>query len=139
VRTTAQIDIFETDTQSHIKEKLEAVTGIPADMQKLRFGGMNQLYVGDLRTNIKVSDCGTASGAPARAWLPARGAAQFHATAYQNRLRPVWAGTWLGQAFWRCSSGRGARRQRGPWHLASRLASRPRAHRRRMHTVQRLH
>jgi len=59
-----EIDIFETDTQSHIKDKLEAVTGIPADSQKLRFGGMNQLYVGDLRTNIKVSDCGTASGNP---------------------------------------------------------------------------
>ena len=58
-----EVDIFETDTQSHIKDKLELATGIPAGDQKLRFGGMNQLYVGDLRTNIKVSDCGTASGA----------------------------------------------------------------------------
>ena len=57
-----QIDIFETDTQSHIKEKLEGVTGIPAEHQKLRFGGINQLYVSDTRTNIKVGSCGTASG-----------------------------------------------------------------------------
>ncbi|KAK3245009.1 NEDD8 protein [Cymbomonas tetramitiformis] len=53
-----EVDLDENDTNVIIKRKVEQVTGIPVKNQKLRFGGLDQLYVGDDRTNIKFSSCG---------------------------------------------------------------------------------
>lgn len=56
------IDIAPTATKEEIKEKLAEATGIPIEHQKVMLSGINQIVVGDKRTNIGFASCGTASG-----------------------------------------------------------------------------
>ncbi|KAL4425755.1 hypothetical protein ABPG75_009771 [Micractinium tetrahymenae] len=45
-----------------IKRKLEAATGVPALHQKVMLSGINQIVMGDKRTNVGFCSCGSANG-----------------------------------------------------------------------------
>ena len=46
-----------------IKKKLEEATGVPVGEQKVMLAGLDELMMGDKRTNIKFGKCGTSSTA----------------------------------------------------------------------------
>lgn len=45
-----------------IKAKLEKATGVPPEHQKILLGALDQLMLGDKRTNIKFGTCGRTVG-----------------------------------------------------------------------------
>ena len=53
-----EIDIDADESMLSIKKKLEAATGVPAAAQKVLLGGLNELMMGDKRTNIRFGSCG---------------------------------------------------------------------------------
>eukprot|EP00803_Ostreobium_quekettii_P011501 evm.model.scf_893.2 EVM.evm.TU.scf_893.2 scf_893:23900-27043(+) len=55
------VDIEENTTLNELKMKLEPLTGVPARHQKVMLAGIGQIAMGDKRTNIKFSHCGTAN------------------------------------------------------------------------------
>lgn len=56
------IDIDESATKNDIKYKLAEVTGVPVEHQKVMLSGINQIVMGDKRTNIGYTTCGSANG-----------------------------------------------------------------------------
>jgi len=46
-----------------IKKKLEEATGVPVVEQKVMLAGLDELMMGDKRTNIKFGKCGTSNTA----------------------------------------------------------------------------
>eukprot|EP00887_Chlorella_sp_A99_P000966 scaffold5.g966.t1 len=56
------IDIEPGASKDEIKAKLEAATGVPAQHQKVMLSGIDQIVMGDKRTNIGFSACGSANG-----------------------------------------------------------------------------
>merc|ERR1711920_91417 len=59
---SVEIDIEDDTPLIVIKKKLEAKTGVPAEFQKVMMGGIAEMYMGDLRTNLKYTACGTTQG-----------------------------------------------------------------------------
>ena len=61
--SSVTIDGVDEDTPLIvIKHKLEAVTGVPVEFQKVMMGGIAEMYMGDMRTNIKYASCGSTQG-----------------------------------------------------------------------------
>ena len=56
------IDIEPSAGKDEIKAKLAAVTGVPAEHQKVMLSGINQIVMGDKRTNVGFTACGSANG-----------------------------------------------------------------------------
>ncbi|PRW58940.1 serine threonine- kinase Nek1 isoform X5 [Chlorella sorokiniana] len=56
------IDLEPSATKAEIRSKLEAVTGVPAEHQKVMLSGINQIVMGDKRTNIGYAYCGSTNG-----------------------------------------------------------------------------
>eukprot|EP00894_Picocystis_sp_ML_P001782 jgi/Pico_ML_1/52299/g3026.t1 len=56
------IDVNESDSMPVIKAKLEKATGVPPEHQKILLGALDQLMMGDKRTNIKFGTCGKTVG-----------------------------------------------------------------------------
>eukprot|EP00239_Pterosperma_sp_CCMP1384_P003788 CAMPEP_0197857112 /NCGR_PEP_ID=MMETSP1438-20131217/29893_1 /TAXON_ID=1461541 /ORGANISM="Pterosperma sp., Strain CCMP1384" /LENGTH=70 /DNA_ID=CAMNT_0043472821 /DNA_START=393 /DNA_END=605 /DNA_ORIENTATION=+ len=54
-----EIDVAKDDNQDSIKRKLAKITGIPIEHQKIRLAGINQMFLGDKRSNLKFSACGS--------------------------------------------------------------------------------
>lgn len=55
------IDIDERATKDEIKMKLAEKTGVPFEHIKVMLSGINQIVMGDKRTNIGYSSCGYAN------------------------------------------------------------------------------
>jgi hypothetical protein len=56
------IDVDEHTPKHEIMRQLEQATTIPVEHQILRLGGLDSIFVGDKRTNIKSKvSCGSAS------------------------------------------------------------------------------
>lgn len=55
------IDIEENATKDEIKMKLSEKTGVPFEHIKVMLSGINQIVMGDKRTNIGYSTCGYAN------------------------------------------------------------------------------
>lgn len=60
--SSVTIDIDEDTPLLTIKHKLEKATGVPIEFQKVMMGGIAEMYMGDLRTNIKYASCGSTQG-----------------------------------------------------------------------------
>jgi len=58
-----EIDIEPEESMLSIKKKLEEATGVPVGEQKVMLAGLDELMMGDKRTNIKFGKCGTSSTA----------------------------------------------------------------------------
>merc|ERR1712224_512371 len=58
-----KIDIEPEESMLSIKKKLEEATGVPVGEQKVMLAGLDELMMGDKRTNIKFGKCGTSSTA----------------------------------------------------------------------------
>ena len=56
-----QIDIDENASKDEIKMKLSEKTGVPFEHVKVMLSGINQIVMGDKRTNIGYSSCGYAN------------------------------------------------------------------------------
>ena len=56
-----QIDIDEQASKDEIKMKLSEKTGVPFEHVKVMLSGINQIVMGDKRTNIGYSSCGYAN------------------------------------------------------------------------------
>ena len=56
-----QIDIDEHASKDEIKMKLSEKTGVPFEHVKVMLSGINQIVMGDKRTNIGYSSCGYAN------------------------------------------------------------------------------
>lgn len=56
------IDIESNATKEEIKQKLAPVTGVPIEHIKVMMSGINQIVMGDKRTNLGYSACGTTNG-----------------------------------------------------------------------------
>ncbi|KAL6778776.1 hypothetical protein ACKKBG_A04690 [Auxenochlorella protothecoides x Auxenochlorella symbiontica] len=56
------IDLEPTATKDEIKLKLVDATGVPFEHQKVLLSGINQIALGDKRTNIGFASCGSANG-----------------------------------------------------------------------------
>lgn len=56
-----QIDIDEHASKNEIKMKLSEKTGVPIEHVKVMLSGINQIVMGDKRTNIGYSSCGYAN------------------------------------------------------------------------------
>ncbi len=56
-----QIDIDEQSSKDEIKMKLSEKTGVPFEHVKVMLSGINQIVMGDKRTNIGYSSCGYAN------------------------------------------------------------------------------
>ncbi|KAK9830083.1 hypothetical protein WJX72_009683 [[Myrmecia] bisecta] len=56
------IDIEPEAGKDEVKHKLEAVTGVPAEHQKVMLAGIGQLVMADKRTNIQFGSCGQTGG-----------------------------------------------------------------------------
>jgi len=56
------IDIEEGTPLIEIKQKLFTATGVPIEFQKVMMGGIAEMYMGDTRTNLKYSSCGSTQG-----------------------------------------------------------------------------
>ncbi|KAI8112461.1 hypothetical protein M9434_003784 [Picochlorum sp. BPE23] len=55
------IDIDENATKDEIKLKLQEATGVPFEHIKVMLSGINQIVMGDKRTNVGYSTCGYAN------------------------------------------------------------------------------
>lgn len=53
-----EVDIGENARKHELMMALEVATGVPVENQIIRMGGLNSIFMGDNRTNIKVSRCG---------------------------------------------------------------------------------
>ena len=56
------IDIEPSASKNEIKYKLAEATGVPIEHQKVMLSGINEIVMGDKRTNIAYTTCGTANG-----------------------------------------------------------------------------
>lgn len=55
------IDIDENASKDEIKLKLQEATGVPFEHIKVMLSGINQIVMGDKRTNVGYSTCGYAN------------------------------------------------------------------------------
>ena len=58
-----EIDLEPEESMLSIKKKLEEATGVPVVEQKVMLAGLDELMMGDKRTNIKFGKCGTSNTA----------------------------------------------------------------------------
>ncbi|KAK9867137.1 hypothetical protein WJX84_001859 [Apatococcus fuscideae] len=61
-KSEVSIDIEESASKQEVKQKLATATGIPIEHQKVVLSGIGQLAVGDKRSNIGFSSCGSTNG-----------------------------------------------------------------------------
>lgn len=55
------IDVEKGTPMAEVRRKLAAATGVPPQHQKIMLSGIDQLVMGDKRTNVGFAHCGTAS------------------------------------------------------------------------------
>ncbi|GMH43973.1 hypothetical protein BSKO_11907 [Bryopsis sp. KO-2023] len=55
------VDLSVDSSVSELKRKLESATGVPVKYQKVMLAGIGELTMGDKRTNVAFTRCGTAN------------------------------------------------------------------------------